>query len=131
MRLALMLWMVAMLAAPLGAQERRSPAFDVASVKPNKSGETRARFSVPLRAWPSPTHHSATSSARPIRRAIFRSSVFPGGDGSDVNRVRSRLQLDHQTRAGAERRHRRRPEGTGTVHAVVIGARAGGRRAAN
>jgi hypothetical protein len=30
MRLALMLWMVAMLAAPLGAQERRSPAFDVA-----------------------------------------------------------------------------------------------------
>ena len=47
MRLALMLWMVAMLAAPLGAQERPSPAFDVASVKPNKSGETRARFSVP------------------------------------------------------------------------------------
>ena len=48
MRLALMLWMVAMLAAPLGAQERPSPAFDVASVKPNKSGETRARFSVGL-----------------------------------------------------------------------------------
>jgi hypothetical protein len=57
MRLALMLWMVAMLAAPLGAQERPSPAFDVASVKPNKSGETRAQSSVA----PAPGHRQRTT----------------------------------------------------------------------
>jgi uncharacterized protein (TIGR03435 family) len=71
MRLALKLWLVAALAAPLGAQERPSPTFDVASVKPNKSGEARARFSVP------PGRLAITNAPlRDIIRTAYQTSDF-------------------------------------------------------